>query len=100
MISTGKGDESGMAELEGGHSTSLPGAEMSSGEGRVQDAGRSTITKTMAISGHLDMNAILYEGKSIFNVDLDSFDDKPWRKPGIILKIYFIYFLTFFKVLI
>lgn len=30
-----------------------------------------------------------YEGQSIFNVDLDTIEDKPWRKPGADITDYF-----------
>jgi len=32
----------------------------------------------------VDINAPgQYEGQNIYDVDLDSFEEKPWRKPGI-----------------
>jgi len=31
----------------------------------------------------VDINAPgQYEGQNIYDVDLDSFEEKPWRKPG------------------
>ncbi|ORY07483.1 Fip1-domain-containing protein [Basidiobolus meristosporus CBS 931.73] len=42
--------------------------------------------------GGIDLNAVgEIEGQSIFEVDLDSFEDKPWRKPGADLTDYFNY---------
>ncbi|KAK9765936.1 cleavage polyadenylation factor subunit fip1 [Basidiobolus ranarum] len=42
--------------------------------------------------GGIDLNAVgEIEGQSIYEVDLDSFEDKPWRKPGADLTDYFNY---------
>ncbi|KAJ3125370.1 hypothetical protein HK098_000317 [Nowakowskiella sp. JEL0407] len=40
----------------------------------------------------VDLNAVgQLDGKDIFEVELDSFEDKPWRKPGADLTDYFNY---------
>jgi hypothetical protein len=36
------------------------------------------------------LNAVgQYDGKDIFDVDLESFEEKPWRKPGADITDYF-----------
>ncbi|KAI8815356.1 Fip1 motif-domain-containing protein [Cladochytrium replicatum] len=43
-----------------------------------------------AKQGAVDLNAVgQYDGKDIFDVDLESFEDKPWRKPGADITDYF-----------
>ncbi|KAJ3102495.1 pre-mRNA 3-end-processing factor fip1l1 [Phlyctochytrium planicorne] len=43
----------------------------------------------------IDINAVgQYEGKDIYDADLDSFEDKPWRKPGADITDYFNYGFT------
>ncbi|KAJ3115655.1 Nucleolar complex protein 4 [Phlyctochytrium bullatum] len=43
----------------------------------------------------VDINAVgQYDGKDIFDADLDGFDDKPWRKPGADITDYFNYGFT------
>jgi pre-mRNA 3'-end-processing factor FIP1 len=38
----------------------------------------------------LDINQVgTYDGVEIFDVDLDAFEDRPWRKPGADLTDYF-----------
>ena len=64
---------------------------MSSPTTATPSTARDAISQTLASSGHLDMSAILYEGKPIFNVDLDSLEDKPWRKPGADITDFFNY---------
>ncbi len=32
-----------------------------------------------------------YENKDVFDLDLDAFEDKPWRKPGADMTDYFNY---------
>ncbi|KAI8929823.1 hypothetical protein BC831DRAFT_442201 [Entophlyctis helioformis] len=40
----------------------------------------------------VDFNAVAkYEGKDLFDVELESFEDKPWRKPGADITDYFNY---------
>lgn len=42
-----------------------------------------------------DIDAVgQHDGKDIFDVDLESFDDKPWRKPGADITDYFNYGLN------
>jgi hypothetical protein len=45
---------------------------------------------TAAAKTGIDINTIgQYEGVDIINVDLESFEDKPWRKPGADITDYF-----------
>ena len=45
------------------------------------EGGQASSSRTPGV----DINAIgTFEGNAIYDVDLDSFEDKPWRKPGII----------------
>ncbi|KAJ3199124.1 cleavage polyadenylation factor subunit fip1, partial [Dinochytrium kinnereticum] len=45
---------------------------------------------TAASKSTIDINAVgKYEGKDIFDADLDGFEDKPWRKPGADITDYF-----------
>ncbi|KAJ3410267.1 cleavage polyadenylation factor subunit fip1 [Chytridiales sp. JEL 0842] len=45
---------------------------------------------TTASKAAIDLDAVgQYNDKEIFDVDLDSFEDKPWRKPGADITDYF-----------
>ncbi|KAJ3130214.1 cleavage polyadenylation factor subunit fip1, partial [Irineochytrium annulatum] len=69
------------ADASAGDATAAAGAATGA-------AGASTKDKTS--SGTLDLNAVgTFDGKEIFDVDLDAFEDKPWRKPGADLTDYF-----------
>jgi len=57
---------------------------------------KPAISKDQAINGlgksTVDINAPgQYEGQNIYDVDLDSFEEKPWRKPGSDITDYFNY---------
>jgi pre-mRNA 3'-end-processing factor FIP1 len=46
------------------------------------EGGQASSSRTPGV----DINAIgTIDGTSIYDVDLDSFEDKPWRKPGKLL---------------
>lgn len=48
------------------------------------EGGQASSSRTPGV----DINAIgTIDGTSIYDVDLDSFEDKPWRKPGKFLKL-------------
>jgi hypothetical protein len=41
------------------------------------------VNTTTVQAGTVDLNAVgEYNGKPIFDVDPDSLEDRPWRKPG------------------
>ncbi|KAJ3328316.1 pre-mRNA 3-end-processing factor fip1l1 [Kappamyces sp. JEL0680] len=55
------------------------------------DSAPAAATQNAAKAG-LDIEIMgQYEGVDIVDVDLESFDDKPWRKPGADLTDYFNY---------
>ncbi|CAG8687429.1 2966_t:CDS:10 [Rhizophagus irregularis] len=52
------------------------------------EGGQASSSRTPGV----DINAIgTIDGTSIYDVDLDSFEDKPWRKPGADITDYFNY---------
>jgi pre-mRNA 3'-end-processing factor FIP1 len=56
----------------------------------VTAAAPTEVTQT-AVSV-LDLNAVgEYKGQNIFEVDMEGFDDRPWRKPGADITDYFNY---------
>ncbi|RKP08968.1 Fip1 motif-domain-containing protein [Thamnocephalis sphaerospora] len=52
-----------------------------------------TVSSTSAVkAGTVDLHAVgELNGKPIFDVDTDSLEDRPWRKPGADLTDYFNY---------
>ncbi|KAI8854767.1 Fip1 motif-domain-containing protein [Chytridium lagenaria] len=58
--------------------------------GKEEDAAAPAPSKS-----NVDINGVgQYEGKDIYDADLDSFEDKPWRKPGADITDYFNYGFT------
>ncbi|CAB4483632.1 uncharacterized protein OCT59_019761 [Rhizophagus irregularis] len=56
--------------------------------GSRHEGGQASSSRTPGV----DINAIgTIDGTSIYDVDLDSFEDKPWRKPGADITDYFNY---------
>ncbi|KAI8814201.1 Fip1 motif-domain-containing protein [Cladochytrium replicatum] len=65
-------------------------ATNSSAKSNVVKADTAHSGAAPAKQGAVDLNAVgQYEGKDIFDVDLESFEDKPWRKPGADITDYF-----------
>ncbi|KAI9140469.1 Fip1 motif-domain-containing protein [Paraphysoderma sedebokerense] len=69
-----------------------------SGPSATTEATPESVTVTPsapAPSGGVDVNAVAsYEGTSLLDLDIDSFEDKPWRKPGADITDYFNYGFT------
>ncbi|CAI2165184.1 13716_t:CDS:10 [Funneliformis geosporum] len=62
--------------------------EMSTENGNSIEGVQASSSRTPGV----DINVIgTFEGTGIYDVDLDSFEDKPWRKPGADITDYFNY---------
>ncbi|KAJ3092953.1 cleavage polyadenylation factor subunit fip1 [Quaeritorhiza haematococci] len=54
------------------------------------DAPQTSPAPVSTSKATIDIHAVgQYEGKDIYDVDLESFDEKPWRKPGADITDYF-----------
>lgn len=55
-------------------------------------AGTAAIPRIDQVKQGVDLDIVgKIDGKELYEIDLDSFDDKPWRKPGADITDYFNY---------